>query len=169
MSSTRSTASKIQLPRSVEEADKNLEAMRTTSKVAWKARATHANVVLPSGAIVSIKIPDMSALIEAGEIPNELVDLVSAAAESGSTPQPDDIARLREVQEKVIAATVTDPKLTIEDVRDIPEEDKGFLQEIAFRQRDVDMIGRSIAGLEAIEKYATFRKEQPRTEDLLDL
>lgn len=158
----------LAVPKSEEEAAANREKL-VVSKTAWKKAGVHTGVVLPSGAVVSVRVPNLAKLAEAGEIPNELVDVATAAEQVGpeNTP-PDALAKLAEVQKFIVSQTVVDPKITPEEVDDLPGEDLPFLSEIAYRQRDIDAIGNPIAGLDKLAKYATFRDDHDRDEVALD-
>jgi hypothetical protein len=106
--------------------------------------------------VVEIEIPDLPNLVKAGAIPNELVDVAIDAA-SGRKVTRDDIVKQADFYNKLCALTVVVPEVT-EDVfasGEIPFEDKEMLVEFATRQRDMDVLGHHLAGL---EKSATFRK-----------
>lgn len=56
---------------------------KVTSAAALKKRAVHKDVTLPSGAIVEIKLPNLSQMIKAQTLPNELVDAALRQQEIG--------------------------------------------------------------------------------------
>jgi len=123
----------------------------------WKKAAVH-EVCCPSAVRVKIKIPDLPALIEAGAIPQHLLDAaVGLASGADTTPTVDLIKKQREFTDKIVQITVVEPKLTDEDLKGIPYEDKEFIVSVATRQRDIDVEGEHIAGLTASAKFRKFR------------
>lgn len=138
--------------------------MSTTQKqkvtaAAWKKNAVH-DVVCPSGTTVAIKIPDLPSIIEAGQIPQHLLDVALGSAASGQEIEPtrELIAKQREFTDLLVMKTVVEPTLTPEDVMDVPYEDKEFLVQVAMRQRDLDAVGDHIGGLSNSEKFLKFRR-----------
>lgn len=134
----------------------------TTSAAAWKRLAIH-TVTLHSGAVVDIRIPDLPKLIEAGAIPQNLVDSalrVAGAAQRGTPESPDASLIIQEgqFQDVLVQKTVVNPKIDDELVKEIPVEDKEIIVEIATRQRDRDAVGDHIAGLDTSEKFRKFRR-----------
>lgn len=125
---------------------------------AWKKAAVHP-VVLPSGATVHIKVPDLARLIETGEIPQNLLDVALQTATTGRAPAPTPelAVRQREFTDMVVQRTVVAPKLSDEDVAEIPYEDKDMLVQIAMRERDLDAVGNHIGGLHKSEEFRRFR------------
>lgn len=139
------------------------EAIADTTKpvtvAQWKKNAVH-YPLLPSGSRVGIKIPDLPALIEAGSIPQHLLEAALGLAAGGDDQPPTKelIAQQREFTDLVVAITVTEPALKPEDVKDVPYEDKELLVAFATRRRDLDAEGEHIAGLSTSEKFRRFRK-----------
>lgn len=158
----------FEVPQSEEEAHAN-RAQMTVTKSAWKKAAVHSGVVCPSGAVISIRLPNLPKLAESGEIPNELVDLATAAeqVELGDIPK-DALEKLSKLQDFLISETVVEPEVSLEEVNELPYEDLIFLGELAHRRRDVDALGNQIAGLDKLAKYATFRTVTDGDEDSLD-
>lgn len=161
----------LAVPSTESEAEANVAAMKTKNKTEWKKQAVHPHVVLPSGAVISVKIPNLAALAQSGEIPNELVDIATATSNMASPEDvpKDALEKLAKLQDYLVTLTVVEPAITEADVKDLPAEDIPFLSEIAYRQRDIDAVGRSIAGLDRVTKYARFRDDSDRDEALLDL
>ncbi|MEK6252798.1 MAG: hypothetical protein AABM43_12885 [Actinomycetota bacterium] len=147
-----------------------------TGKDAWEALGVH-TVTLPSGAVVKIRIPDLSLLIAGDALPEQLR---GAALEEllGSLSQVDvsDDAAAAQVIQKVasdasglntlvdlyrwlVTETVIEPELTEEDLKDrkLPTEDLTMLVEFAGRRRNVDARGVTL-GIEPIERWDTFRQ-----------
>lgn len=126
----------------------------------WGQAAFHL-VTLPSGATCKIRIPDLPALIETGEIPQHLLDAaLGVAAKPNKTPSKDLIIQQREFTDCLVMATVVEPELKESDLdpkTGIPFQDKEMLVEIATRQRDLDAEGNHVGGLEKSEKWRKFR------------
>lgn len=132
---------------------------QTSTLAAWKKAAQH-DVLCPSGVTVGIRIPDLPALIESGEIPQHLLDaaLGAAGAREAESPSKDLIVKQREFTDLVTKITVVEPKLSDDDLKVIPYEDKDFIVAIATRQRDLDAEGKHIAGLDKSERFRRFRR-----------
>jgi hypothetical protein len=64
---------------------------------------------------------------------------------------------------------VVKPELSEDDVDEIPAEDFGMLVEFALRQRDTDVLGHHLAGLETTEAFRKFRDFEERLADLARL
>lgn len=134
------------------------------SLAGWKKSATH-YPLCPSGARIGVRIPDLSEMIESGQVPNHLLDAALGQAfkeqEEGKTPSPDEVkksfAQDREFNDLMILKTVVEPKLTEADVREIPTEDRDFIVAIATRARDVDAEGEHLGGLSSSAKFRKFR------------
>lgn len=130
----------------------------TVTLASWKKNAKHP-VTCPSGSRIVIRIPDLPAMIETGEIPQSLLDAaLGAAAGAAETPTVEVMAKQREFTDHILMKSVVEPKLTAADVADIPYEDKEFLVAVATRQRDLDAEGEHIGGLTKSEKFRRFRK-----------
>ena len=161
------TEAQLEVPESLEAAAENRAKLRTKNKTEWKKRKVHTDVVCPSSAVVDIQLPNLTQMLESGEIPNELVDIATAAQTTGSDPSPDALIEFAKLQRHLIAKTVVRPEITPEDVTDLPPEDVEFLSDIANRRRDVDAVGNQIAGLDTVAKYANFRDKPDSDEDVL--
>lgn len=158
----------LAVPSSEEEAEAN-RASLTSSKTAWKKSGVHKGVVCPSGAVISVRLPNLAELAEADAIPNELVDIATAAGQVEPDQVPDDaLKKLAQLQRFIVSVAVVEPSITPEDVRELPTEDIAFIEQIAYRQRDVDALGNQIAGLDKLAKYATFREIDDSDEVALD-
>ena len=130
---------------------------KATSLAAWKKAASH-YPLLPSGVRVGIRIPDLPALVESGEIPNHLVEVaLGVASGEDKTPSIDLIKQQRSFTDIVVKLTVVEPKLSDEDLKEIPFEDKDMIVAIATRQRDLDAEGEHLAGLTKSTKFRRFR------------
>lgn len=142
------------------------------SASAWKDKGTH-TVTLPSGAVVSIKVPNLIAMVKGNRIPNELLSVVVGKdANAPATPegQASAIAELNETaafDEFIVPLTVVSPTITAEDVPDLPTADVIMLRQIATRQTDMDAVGHQLGGLETIESFRQFRGLDDSLQDLL--
>lgn len=123
---------------------------------AWGARKTH-SVVLPSGAEVTIQIPSLPMLARTGQIPNDLIENAVLAMQGEAEITAELLVEQADFYDKLIALTVVEPKITEEQVAGLPYEDVEMLAELATRQRDVDALGRHIAGLHKSKEFRTFR------------
>lgn len=143
---------------------------KTSQKTAtldqWVEAATH-YPLCPSGVRVGIRIPDLPALIEAGDIPQHLLDVaLGIAAGDDSKPSVDLIKSQREFTDKLVQLTVVEPALDDEAVKKVPFEDKDFLVQVATRQRDLDVEGEHLAGLTKSDKFRRFRRLGEFSEDV---
>jgi hypothetical protein len=140
-----------------------------TTKTSWKKAAVH-EITLPSGTVISIKLPNLSLMMKTGNIPNGLID-AAVGAQDGSE------AKLtREMIESqwdfsafLVAHTVVDPQLTEEEVAEIPAEDIEMIVEFATRQRDIDAAYKHIGGLDQMGSFRHFRGIASGIEDLENL
>jgi hypothetical protein len=133
---------------------------QVATKAGWKRNAVH-TIVLHSGTVVKVRIPDLAKMIEVGTIPQNLMDSALGMASNPSMadkPGRELMATQREFTDLVTLHTVVEPKLTEEDVADIPYEDKEMLVEIATRNRNLDAEGSHISGLDKSEKYRRFHR-----------
>lgn len=142
---------------------------KAVSLSAWTKAATH-YPLLPSGCRVGIRIPDLPALIEAGQIPQHLLDVaLGIAAGEQTKPSVELIKSQREFTDRLVQLTVIEPKLDDESVKTVPFEDKDFLVSIATRQRDLDAEGEHLAGLTKSDKFRRFRRLGEFDEDVVGL
>lgn len=129
----------------------------------WEARRNHYGVTLPSGAVVDIRLPDLPAMAKAGDIPNELleasVQLQKAIEDKDrSALTTETLVNLEEFMEFLLPEMILQPKITAEDVQTkLPSEDKELLVQFAQRARDLDAVGRHLAGLEKLAEWRRFR------------
>lgn len=160
-------SSTLEVPNSPESAAKNRTKLATKTKTEWKKKRVHKDIVCPSGAVIDIQLPNLSQMLEAGELPNELVDIATASVSTGDSPDAEALVEFAKLQRYLIAKTVVRPEITPEDVVDLPPEDTEFISDIANRRRDIDAVGNQIAGLDTVAQYATFRDESDSDEDVL--
>lgn len=129
---------------------------------AWSAAGVH-NILCPSGVRVDIRIPDLPAIIEGGDLPQHLLDAALGVANKlsrGETQKPTKelIGKEREFTDFLVATTLVKPRVTPEQAAQVPYEDKELIVAIATRQRDMDAEYEQIGGLTKSEKYRRFRK-----------
>lgn len=132
----------------------------------WVEAATH-YPLCPSGVRVGIRIPDLPALIEAGEIPQHLLDVaIGVAGGEDAKPSVELLKSQREFTDRLVQITVVEPQLDSEAVKKVPFEDKDFIVAVATRQRDLDAEGEHLAGLTKSEKFRKFRRLGEFSEDV---
>lgn len=137
---------------------------RVTTAAQLKKRAIHKDVTLPSGAIVEIKLPNLSQMIRAGTLPNDLVD---AALKQQVAPGEDpDAAKMltREDLEQdwdfiefIVPLVLHKPEVKAEDVKDLDPMDVTMLANFAARRTDIDAVGCQIGGLDTQESFRRHR------------
>lgn len=144
------------------------------SKTAWTQLAVH-RVHLPSGAVVDIKIPDLSLLIAGGAVPEKLkhtalreltqqirdVHEPTALGETAGQSLIDEehIIGLAELTRWLVTQTLVDPKVTEAEIASgvVPNEDLVMLTQIASRERNTDARGVEL-GIEPIDRWEVFRQ-----------
>lgn len=142
--------------------DEEFEGQQVDGVDAWAKIGEH-EVLCPSGAKVFIRIPDLAAIIESGELPQHLLDAalgVAAKVSRGKeqAPTKELIAKEREFTDFLVSITVVKPDLTPDQARRVPYEDKEMIVALATRQRDMDAGYNHIAGLDRSEKFRRFRR-----------
>ncbi len=139
---------------------------KTPTVSAWKKAREH-TVLCPSGMHITLKIPDLPAMIEAGQIPQHLLEAaLGAAKQPDKAPDIEMVKQMHEYTDHIVLLSVIEPKITKADLPDIPYEDKEFIVLIASRQRDLDAAGDHIAGLSDLESFRRFRKLGEFSEDV---
>lgn len=162
--------------------------LQPTSKAAWAQRSVH-TVTCPSGAVVRIRIPDLSMLLAQDAVPDRLravaLQKVSEAfAEALRTPVADpaegeepsaptlDVEALKELAELhqwLVTQMLVEPELTLEDLEGPVEErppgdDLTMLVQIASRERHTDARG-VVLGVEPLSRWERFRDRHGCGED----
>lgn len=124
-----------------------------------KRRAVHDNVVLPSGAIVSIRLPNLPLLVKSGKLPNALVD---AAIRSRNVEEVtrEMIEEEWDYTEFIIPLILVEPEVEAADVQEMDPSDIQLLLSFVARITDTDAIGRQLGGLDTQESFREFRAEQ---------
>ncbi len=134
---------------------------------AWKKAKRHP-VTLPSGFEVEIEIPNLPLLVKTGHFPNDLVDAAIGAIQRQEITK-ELVDQQSDFYHKLVALTVKSPEITEEDVVELPYEDIELLVELATRNRDVDALGRHIAGLHTSREWRKFRGLDYGDEDVAGL
>jgi hypothetical protein len=149
-----------------------VEAPKAATLATWKKSAVH-TVICPSGSYVTLKIPDLPRMIEAGQIPQHLLEAALGAAGAGddiTAKSAEDrinlIKQQREFTDHIVMMAVIEPKITEADLLHIPYEDMEFITQVASRARDLDAVGDHIAGLHKNEAFRRFRRIGEFSEDV---
>lgn len=133
------------------------EEVKAASITEWKKAAVHA-VTLPSGVVVKVKIPDLAALIEAGTLPQNLIDAaLNVVGDGAQKVTLDMVKEEREFTNEIVKVAVVEPTVSDASVNEIPVEDKAMIMQIATRQTDLDAEGKHIGGLHKSEDFRKFR------------
>jgi hypothetical protein len=155
---------------------------KTATKTSWLKSGTH-TITTYTGHVIKIKYPNLALMMRIGLIPTHLratavkvakgeVTTSGAAAlgvgEDLAEPEGDEayeeILRVVELMDLLIAEMVVEPKLSQEDIDAMPGEDRDLLLAIANRERDVDAAGVRL-GVEPLSRWDTFRERHHCTED----
>lgn len=134
---------------------KEVVTSRPKDAASWTAAKRH-DVTLPSGVEVSIEIPNLPLMVKTGQIPNELLDAALGAMQRQEIT-PELLNEQSDFFNKLVSTMVVDPVVTEEQVSNLPYEDIELLVEIGTRQRDLDALGRHIAGLHKSAEWRKFR------------
>lgn len=142
-----------------------MPAAAKTTKASWKKSARHDGLMLPSGNKVSIVVPNLPELLRAGKVPNALVKYAQDTSEQLAGVSEDfSMEKVKEATDFlrwVVVTTVVDPAdLEPDDVPDLPAEDVDTILSWAFRQTDIDAVGKQIAGLDKVPEWEKFRYER---------
>lgn len=140
-----------------------------TTKTSWKKAAVH-EITLPSGTVISIKLPNLSLMLKTGQIPNSLIDAAVETQNVGATQITREMIESQwDFSAFLVANTVVEPQLTEEEVAEIPAEDVEMIVEFATRQRDIDAAYHHIGGLDKLDAFRQFRGIASSLEDLENL
>jgi hypothetical protein len=125
----------------------------------WKKRAVHENVQLPSGQVVSLKLPNLAQLLKAGAIPNDLVEATITFAREQPEISREVVEQEADFLEWLIPAMIVEPEVTSEDVPELPSEDLQMLAQFAARNIDQDAVGNHLGGLHTNRDWRRFRQQ----------
>lgn len=137
-----------------------VEPPKTDRVSAWKSKRRIDGITLPSAEVVSLVIPNLTEMLRAGAVPNELVPFATKTQEALLGVDQIDIKQIIEATDFMrwmVSVTVVDPQIVPEDVPEIPTEDLEMILEFALRQRDQDAIGHHYHGLEKSKEWRNFR------------
>lgn len=136
---------------------------RVTTAAGLKKRAVHKDVTLPSGAIVDIKLPNLSQMIKAQTLPNDLVEAaLKQQVQPGEGEEPkmltrEDLEQDWDFVEFIVPLVLHTPKVKTEDVADLDPMDVTMLANFAARRTDIDAVGHQLGGLDT---QASFRQHR---------
>ena len=137
----------------------------------WVERGIH-QVTLPSGAVVKIRLPDLSLLLAGQRVPERLrvlaLEQVMGAIEGKPEVESEDgsatgklekqLGDLAELNFWLVSQMVVEPELTSDVLRDgrLPNEDVEMLIGLATRETDEDALGVRL-GVVPLERFDGFR------------
>lgn len=137
------------------------EAKKADSKTALFKRRTHEGVTLPSGAVVTIQLPDVTDMIASNALPNHLVEAALREDKPGQDLSNEErIKRTKENQEFVafiVPHVLVEPKVTEEEVSKLDPRDRDLLAAFATRVTDIDAVGHQLGGLETQRSFRVAR------------
>jgi len=140
------------------QSDEERAPRRVDSADALKARALHRDFVLPSGAVVDIKIPNLQLMIKSGVIPNDLVD-AALQHQNAEKVTREIIEQTYDYTRFIVPRVLVRPEVTEDDVDELDPLDIELLVNVAARRRDTDAIGRQLGGLDTQDSFRRFREE----------
>lgn len=134
-------------------------APKPDTKTQLLKRRFHEGVTLPSGAVVTIVLPNLGQMIKAGTLPN---DLIQAALKQQSADQQvqlteEDLKKDWDFVEWIVPLTLHEPKVTAEDVPNMDPMDITMLANFAARRTDIDAVGHQLGGLETQKSFRNHR------------
>lgn len=146
-----------------------------SSKAQWKKAKVHEDITLPSGAKVDIQLPNLAQLIKGGQVPNQLLEIATKIGtgtlkvDDDEAASPELIGQVNEFHAFLVSQTVVKPEITQQEILDeeIPTEDVSMLVQFALRERDTDVVGHHLAGLETVDTFRKFRGLDVGVEGLL--
>lgn len=135
------------------------ETPKADSKSALKKRRFHEGVTLPSGAVVTITLPNLGQMIHAGSLPNDLIQAALKQQSQSADTQltEEDLKKDWEFIKWVVPLTLHEPKIEPDDVADLDPMDITMIANLAARRTDMDAVGHQLGGLET---QASFRKHR---------
>ena len=129
---------------------------QVSSAEAWKRRAQHDGVTLPSGAVVSIRLPNVPQMVKTGQLPNEL--LAAAMQHQGKDEITKEIIEsTADYVQFIIPQMLVEPEIAPEDVPELPYEDIELLIAFANRSTDMDAAYRQLGGLDTVGRFREAR------------
>lgn len=116
---------------------------------AWLSLGVH-RVTLPTGAVVRLRLPDLSTLVARRMVPDELRSIAQQAflrdvkLETGNPEAPlaeDKLAELYDLNCWLVSDMLVEPSISPDQVRLLPAEDLEWLILLAQRDVDTDALG----------------------------
>jgi hypothetical protein len=147
----------------------------TVTKTGWKKLTVH-SVWCPTGARVKIRFPNMSALFRSNALPTELVHVAFMDKFApdmlrqiiGDADKEAELLRnFDDLQNRLVVDMLVEPKLTLGELHQVPQEDLEMLKEIAMRERDTDARGVRL-GVVSLDAFQTFREAHEGSEDVAE-
>lgn len=136
------------------EAQQGPEQVRTAD--ALKKRAVHPGITLPSGAVITVRIPNLFHLVKVGKMPNELIE-AALAQQNAKELTKEIMVETWDYTEWVVPLTLVIPEVTTEDVAEMDPLDVEMLANFAARRIDLDAVGHQLGGLETQKSFRDFR------------
>jgi hypothetical protein len=152
----------------------------------WKKRGGPHQITLPSGQRVLARVLGLSSLARLDGLPDDLVDAVVlhvVNAERGGLPAvigaeianangdekaqeqaAKHIAEFGRLTKYLVAEALVEPKLTVDDLDDVPEEDLEMLMRIVTGRQSFDAVGVRI-GVEPLDAWETWRSKHGCPDD----
>lgn len=135
---------------------------KADSKTALLKRRVHEGVTLPSGAVVTVVLPNLGHMIKTDVLPNDLIQAALkqyVPVEGEKPPQltEDDLKKDWEFVEWVVPLTLHEPKIEAADVASMDPRDITMLANFASRRTDIDAVGHQLGGLETQKSFRNFR------------
>jgi hypothetical protein len=145
------------------------------SKTAWKRKRVH-QITLPTGQQVLARFPDTTTLFQNEAVSSDLIhvafmdqfapDMLRAII--GDTDKEAELLKnFNELGDRLAVDMLVEPKLTLEELREIPQEDLDMLKQIAMRERNTDAKG-VVLGVVQLDVFTTFREAHERSEDVAE-
>jgi hypothetical protein len=135
-----------------------------TTKEALKKRAIHEGVTLPSGSVVTVKLPNLYQLIAEDKLPNDLVD--SALKQLNAKPERDEegnpvgpaitrelIAETWDFTKHIVPTMLPGIDLAEDELGEVDPRDVEWLIAAAARRTDLDAVGHQLGGLDTVKSF----------------
>ena len=133
-------------------------APKNVTKSAWSKKGVHEGVTLNSGAVVTIKVPNLPALLKADAVPNDLIEQAISFQQARQVTA-DMLKEQWDFIRWIVPITVLSPEIGEDDVENLPAEDVEMVAGFASRTIDVDAIGHHLGGLETSAAWRRFRNQ----------
>jgi hypothetical protein len=130
--------------------------MGTVNKTEWKKAKVHEGITLPSGVKVDITIPNLTQMVATGALPNELTAVALRQQEADKIDE-DVLRETWKFVKHIVPVMLVNPKITEDDVEELPIEDLEMLASFATRQADLDAVGHHLGGLETSRSFRELR------------